>query len=96
MLWELVETVLWFPRSLWARCPPEGPCGQGVHSSGSFRSTGSDLVKLMQTGQVFSPRGGHPTAQTPRGGGPGAGQDNTAASEAQPIWLFWAVEAELR
>ena len=31
-----VETVLWFPRSLWARCPPEGRRGQGVHSSGSF------------------------------------------------------------
>ena len=35
-----VETVLWFPRSVWARGPSDG-CGQGVHSSGSFRSTGA-------------------------------------------------------
>ena len=38
---EDVETVLWFPRSLWARCPPECPRGQGVHSSGGFHSTGA-------------------------------------------------------
>ena len=45
-----------------------------------------------------SPCGDHPTAQSPRGGGPGAGQEPHCLSEAEPgpAVDLSAVEAELR
>jgi hypothetical protein len=38
-------------------------------------------VLIRQDG---TPRRDHPTAQSPRGGDPGAGQNNIVASEAEP------------
>ncbi len=40
------------------------------------------VVSIRREGRTGSPRGDHPTAQSPRGGDPGAGQGNIATSEA--------------